>query len=106
MTYDFKEAIAKAQQDFNHFHELIEAQHNIDMIQAQFAQLQSEHRHAVTQYQALERKVIQNHIYSVMMETINEHESVREAFEALLAVMKLADPDIENKMKYKGLGHE
>lgn len=104
MNYDFKASLAQANQDLSRYHEIQEAQHNIDMIQAQFEQLQTEHRHAVERAKALETKAHDTHVYNVMMAIVQEHETVRDAFEELLAVMKLADPEVEAKMKYKGLG--
>lgn len=105
--YDFKTKIDQANLDMARLFELQEARFNIEIINARYKELQSELENANNKADRLEKlantMVQSNHIYKAMMNAVNEYDTVKSAFEEFLAIMKLADSDIESKMVYKAI---
>jgi hypothetical protein len=107
MTYshDLSKPLAQANLDLNRFFELQDARFNIELIEAKYAELEHERTRAIERADHYENKVNENasaaKIYGAMMECVREYSGVREAFEEFLAIMRLADPEIEQKMTGK-----
>lgn len=103
--YDFKTKIDQANLDMARLFELQDARFNIGVIEGRYKELQDDLARATMRADRLEQVVYEHskvhHIYTAMMTSVNENDMVKTAFEEFLAIMKLADSDIESKMEYK-----
>lgn len=102
--YDFKSKIIQANNDMERLFELQDARHNIEIIEARYAELQAELAKNIERADKYERRLHENakshHIYTTMMTIVKDNETVQAAFDDLLAIMKLADSEVELKMEY------
>ncbi len=103
--YDFQTKINQANTDMERLFEIQDAKFNINIIEARYAELQKDLERAIERADKYERRVNENahasHIYNTMMDAVKDNAAAKEAFEDFLAVLKLADSDIEVKMQYK-----
>jgi chromosome segregation ATPase len=101
--YDFKSKLAEIAPELQRFQELNDARFKIEIIEAQYAELQKELASANTRIQSLRERFteakLQAKSYAVMMELVKTEPTLQEQFDTLLTTMKLMFPDIEERME-------